>query len=97
MELIKTWEFRINKNTDDSTQKYPDLPFSMALQAGENTYSANVSFNIVNQNLQITIYDDSDNIIQPRINVGSNIDLFFIIGYSLIYNDELSRFEFYKG
>ena len=68
----------------------------MALQAGENTYSAKVSFNIVNQNLQITIYDDSDNIIQPRINVGSNIDLFFIIGYSLIYNDELSRFEFYK-
>ena len=44
MELIKTWEFRINKNTDDSSQKYPDLPFSMTLQAGENTYSANVTF-----------------------------------------------------
>lgn len=96
MELIEAFNFNINKNTDDSTQKYPDLPFSMSLQAGEVTYSANVTFNIVNKNLQITIYDDSNNIVQPRINVGSNIDLFFFIGYSLIYNEDLSRFEFYK-
>ena len=96
MELIEVFNFNINKNTDDSTQKYPDLPFSMSLQAGDVTYSANVTFNIVNKNLQITIYDDSNNIVQPRINVGSNIDLFFFIGYSLIYNENLSRFEFYK-
>lgn len=96
MQLLKTFDFKINKNTSDETQKYPDLPFSISLQADDKTYNANVTFNIVNQNLQITIYDDGDNVIQPRINVGNNIDLFFIIGYSLIYNNDLSRFEFYK-
>lgn len=96
MELLKTFPFMINENTDDSAQKYPDLPFSMALQVKDSFYSADITFNIVNENLQITIYDDSNQIVQPRINVGENIDLFFYVGYSLIYNKDLARFEFYK-
>ena len=32
MELIKTWEFRINKNTDDSSQKSPDLPLILSIK-----------------------------------------------------------------
>lgn len=99
MQLIESFNFKINDNTDDLTKKYPNIEqkyFSMSLQIESGFLSANVAIEYTTKSLTILIYDENNEPIQPRIWVNDNVELLFIVGYSLIYNKKLQQFEFYK-
>lgn len=99
MELLQTFDFIINENTDDLTKKYPQLynnTFGMILNIDNDSINCSLQICYATNNLAINAYNSNGIPIQPRIWVNDNIDLLFYHGYSLMYNRNMQRFEFYK-
>lgn len=98
--IISVYEFVFYKDFESGTERYPNLrdgAFSMSLQAGENFYTANVRYDFVFKDINIEFYNEQGDLIQPRKRCASGMNLFYLIGYYLVYDKANNKFIFGSG
>lgn len=98
--IISTFDFLYYKDFKNGSEKFPSLKdnaFSMSLQVGENFYNALVTYDFVFKALNIEIYDENDNLFQPRKRCTYGLNLLYIIGYYLVWDIDNNRFIFGNG
>lgn len=98
--IISTYDFAYYKDFTNGAERFPDLTnnaFSMSLQAENIFYNAIVTYDFVFKALNIEFYDENDKLIQPRKRCAEGINLFYLIGYYLVWDIENNRFVFGKG
>lgn len=98
--IITQYDFVFYPSFDSGPEKYPDLNdggFSMSLQTEDNFYTAIVRYDFVFKDISIEFYNDNDEMIQPRKRCSSGINLFYLIGYYLVWDSQNNRFIFGSG
>lgn len=99
--IISEAPFAYYPDLEDLRAIYPDVAdhaFVISLQVKDNFYSANIVCDNINRCLAIDLYNDFQELIQPRIRVSSGLNLIpVIIGYYLIWKPEHQKFIFGKG
>lgn len=98
--IISEYEFVFYRGFKNASERYPNLKegaFSMNLQAGEHFYTANVRYDFVFNDINIEFFDEQENLIQPRKRCASGINLFYLIGYYLVYDKKNNKFIFGSG
>lgn len=99
MKLLQSIPFRINSVANTLSERYPDIngrDFSFNLLLDTDYIFCVVMICYATNNLALNVYNSNNVALQPRIWIGSDIDLIFIHGYRFIYNEILGRFELYK-
>lgn len=97
--IISTYEFFVYNDFQDYNAKYPminNAPFAMALQADDGFFYANVGINRATGRLFIEIFNENQDLIQPRFPVAEGLNLFYKIGYFLEWKPSENLFVWGK-
>ena len=100
LELISAYDFNYYPDLKEPYMIYPSLKdssFNMSLQTDDEFLTARVRYDFVFKGICIEIYNEQGELIQPRIRAIPNLNLLYLIGYSLFWEQDKARFAFYKG
>lgn len=100
MTLISSYEFPYFKDLKEAYMIYPklkDSSFNMSLQTDNEFLLASIRYDFIFKGICIEVYNEQGYLIQPRIRAVPVLNLLYLDGYSLFWEQELNRFAFYKG
>lgn len=101
MTLLQTYDFEYRVGYTDPKLKFPQLAqggsYQFSLQGSESVYLANVVWDYAYNDFCIEIYDDKGDLVQTRLRVVENINLFYVeSGYHLEYSIAQQAFVFWS-
>lgn len=101
MTLLQTYDFEYRVGYTDPKLKFPQLAqggsYQFSLQGREGAYLANVVWDYAYNDFCIEIYDDKGDLVQTRLRVAQNINLFYVEnGYHLEYSITEQAFLFWR-
>lgn len=101
MTLLQTYDFEYRVGYTDPKLKFPQLAqggsYQFSLQGREGAYLANVVWDYPYNDFCIEIYDDKGDLVQTRLKVALNINLFYVeSNYHLEYSITEQAFLFWR-
>lgn len=101
MTLLQTYDFEYRVGYTNPKLKFPQLAqgasYQFSLQGSDASYLVNVVWDYSYNDFCIEMYDDKGDLVQTRLRVAQNINLFYVEdGYHLEYSITEQAFLFWR-